>query len=430
MPETLGQIELRSEEVQEILTKVPNWMIRWGSLLFLVLIFLILFLSWLIKYPDVITSNALITTTIPPQKEYARITGKLDSIYIKDNQLVYEDQLLGIIENSAITEDVMYLKSVLDTITVKKESFSFPVNKLPILFLGDIDQYYADFENSYNDYVLNKELKPFSNEALANKISLSELQVRYKNLKEQQRLNKSELELKKINLERNKSLYEKGVISSQEYENKQLEFINSERNYKNIEVSISQLNSDMALARKTSKGTQISKSREELQLLKGVLHAYSSLKKAVNEWESNYVLKSEIQGKVSFLKYWSDNQTVFSGDQVFTVIPTKNSEYIAKLTTPAKNSGKIKKGQSVNVMLFNYPETEFGVLKGTVKSISQLPDDKGNYIVDVSLPHELVTSYGKRIIFKQEMLAQAEIITEDLRLLERLFYQFKNILND
>lgn len=428
MPEILDQIELRSEEVQEILTKVPNWMIRWGSLLFLVLIFLILFLSWLIKYPDVITSNALITTTIPPQKEYARITGKLDSIYVKDNQLVYEDQILAIIENSAITEDVIYLKSVLDTISVKKGNFSFPVNKLPILFLGDIDQYYANFENSYNDYVLNKELKPFSNEALANKISLSELQVRYKNLKEQQRLNKSELELKKINLERNKSLYEKGVISSQEYENKQLEFINSERNYKNIEVSISQLNSEMALARKTSKGTQISKSREELQLLKGALQAYSSLKKAVSEWESTYVLKSEIQGKVSFLKYWSDNQTVFSGDQVFTVIPTKKSEYIAKLTTPAQNSGKIKKGQTVNMMLSNYPETEFGVLKGTVMNISQIPDDKGNYIVDVSIPHELVKSYGKRITFKQEMLAQAEIITEDLRLLERLFYQFRVII--
>lgn len=430
MPNIIDNIELRSEEVQEILAKVPIWMIRWGSLLFLVLISLVLFLSWLIKYPDVITSNAIITTTIPPQKEYARITGKLDSIYVTNNQLVYEDQLLAVIENSANTEDVIYLKSVLDTISVKKENFSFPINEVPILFLGDIDQYYADFENSYNDYVLNKELKPFSNEALANKISLSELQVRYTNLKEQQRLIRSELKLKRINLERNKSLYDKGVISSQEYENKQMEFINSERNYKIIEVSISQLNSEMALARKTSKGTQISKSKEELQLLKSVLHAYSSLKKAANEWENTYVLKSEIQGKVSFLKYWSDNQTVFTGDKVFAVIPTKNPEYIAKLTTPAQNSGKIKKGQNVNVMLTNYPEIEFGVLKGTVKNISQLPDDKGNYMVDVSLPRELVTSYGKRITFKQEMLAQTEIITEDLRLLERIFYQFKNIFND
>lgn len=34
MSDLLDNIELRSEEVQEILTRVPNWMIRWGSVLF------------------------------------------------------------------------------------------------------------------------------------------------------------------------------------------------------------------------------------------------------------------------------------------------------------------------------------------------------------------------------------------------------------
>lgn len=329
-----------------------------------------------------------------------------------------------------VTLKVLFLKSVIDTFAVSKEDFTFPISEIPILFLGDIDQFYANFENSYNDYVLNNEFQPFSNETLANRISLSELRIRLANLMEQQRLNRSELELKNNDLERSTSLFEKGVISSQEYENKQLEFINSERNYKNIGVSISQLNSEIALARKTSKGTLMSKSREELQLLKNVYQAFTSLKKAVKEWENSYVLKSEIQGKVTFLNYWSDNQTVFSGDQVFTIIPTKDSDYIAKLITPARNSGKIKKGQTVNVMLANYPETEFGVLKGKVKHISLISDNQGNYIVDVSLPNELVTSYGKKINFKQEMPAQAEIITEDLRLLERFFYQFRSVFND
>lgn len=46
----------------------------------------------------------------------------------------------------------------------------------------------------------------------------------------------------------------------------------------------------------------------------------------------------------------------------------------------------------------------------------------------VSIPPELITSYGKKIKFKQEMLGQAEIITEDLRLVERIFYQFRSII--
>ena len=84
----LDNIKLRSEEVQEILTKVPNWIIRRGNALFLILILLLLFISWLIKYPDIIASEAIITTEIPPQKEYAVISGKFDTLFVKDNQKV------------------------------------------------------------------------------------------------------------------------------------------------------------------------------------------------------------------------------------------------------------------------------------------------------------------------------------------------------
>src|SRR5690606_41259447 len=103
MSDTIYNIELRSEEVQEILTKVPNRMIRWGSLLFLILIFIILFLSWLIKYPEVISSDAMITTTIPPQIEYARITGNIDSIHVVDNHEVNKNHHLAVMENYAFS---------------------------------------------------------------------------------------------------------------------------------------------------------------------------------------------------------------------------------------------------------------------------------------------------------------------------------------
>ncbi|MCD0472587.1 HlyD family secretion protein, partial [Flavobacterium sp. JAS] len=39
----------------------------------------------------------------------------------------------------------------------------------------------------------------------------------------------------------------------------------------------------------------------------------------------------------------------------------------------------------------------------------------------------LETSYKKQIVFQQEMKGSAEIVTEDLRLIERILYQFKNI---
>ncbi|MGB1231204.1 MAG: HlyD family secretion protein [Winogradskyella sp.] len=429
MPDnSLDYIELRSEEVQEILTKVPHWMVRWGNVLFLALILMLLFMSWFIKYPDIIPSEALITTQIPPQKEYAKITAKLDAILVEDNQEVNNNEPLAILENTANHKDVYKLKTVIDTITVNSKPFSFPIDSLPVLFLGDIESQFALFENSYIQYTLNQELQPFSNEALANQYSVSELNRRLQSLKSQRDINKTELEFTQKDLNRQKTLFDKGVISAQDYENKQLQYAQAERNYKNFEASISQIREGISNAHRTSKGTEINRVKEEMVLLKNVIQSFNQLKKAIKDWENLYVLKSNISGNVSFLNYWNTNQTVNQGDLVFTIIPSENSLFIAKLRSPAQNSGKIKVGQKVNIKLENYPDTEFGVLNGTIKNISLIPDAEDLYFIDVELPKKLITSYKKEIDFKQEMRGTAEIITEDLRLIERFFYQFREVL--
>jgi multidrug efflux pump subunit AcrA (membrane-fusion protein) len=429
MDNNLEDIELRSEEVQEILTKIPNWMIRKGNTLFLLLIVMLLAMSWFVKYPDIISSEAIITTKKPPQKEFAKTTGKIDTLFVEDTQNVIDNQPLAIIENTANYTDVFFLKSIIDTIKVQKQYFNFPVDKLPILFLGDIETSYALFENNYIQYILNKELNPFSNEAIANKITALELNRRLNNLESQKLLNKRELEFKQKDLKRSKSLFEKGVISEKEYESKQLEYLQSERNYKNMISSISQLRESISNSKKTSKGTEISRIREEMTLLKNTIQSFNQLKKSLKDWEMRYMLSSKMNGKVSFLNYWSKNQTVNQGDLVFTIIPNSNSSFIAKLKTPAQNLGKVKIGQRVHIKLQNYPDYEFGVLKGKVNHISEISDKDGFYTIDVSLPSELITSYNKKIEFKQEMRGTAEIITEDLRLIQRFFYQFNKIIN-
>ena len=426
----IEDLELRSEEVQEILTRVPHWMIRWGSVLFLFLIMMLLGISWFVKYPDIIASEVLITTQIPPQKEYAKTTGKFENILVTDNELVKNNSVLAVIENTANYQDVFKLKSIIDTLKVNNsKTFYFPFKKLPVLFLGEMDADFSLFENAYLQYRLNIELQPFANDATANKITVRELRRRLVNLKSQKEIQKAELNFKKKDLERNKTLFDKGIIAEQEYDNKQLEYLQAERNYKMMSSSISQLRESISNAKKTSKGTEINKTREEIILLKNVIQSLNQLKQRIKNWELRYVLKSNIKGKVSFLSFYDKNQTVNQGDLVFTIIPTENSNFIAKLKTPRQNSGKIKIGQQVNIKLENYPDYEFGMLKGKIKNISLIPNKDGLYLIDVELPKKLITSYNKEIDFKQEMLGTAEIITEDLRLIDRFFYQFKKVLN-
>lgn len=424
----IDPIELRSEEVNDILTQMPKGIIRWGNQLFLALLVLLLLVSWFVKYPDIITSEAVLTTEIPPQKEYAKTSGKMEVLLVNNGQEVQKNQVLGVIENSAMYEDVLKLKNIIDTITVNYNDFYFPIDSLPTLFLGDLENDFAGFQNSYLQYQLNKKLQPFSNEMIAGRYNVAELTNQLQNLENQKALNTQEMALKKNELNRQKTLLDRGVIAAQDYENKELEYLQSERNYKSMLSNISQLKNALVAAKSSTKGTEISKTKEDIQLLKNVIQSYNQLKKSLKQWELNYVFKSNIAGKISFLNVWTQNQTVQNGELIFTIIPVGHSQFVAKLKTPMLNSGKIKVGQKVNIKLNNYPETEFGMLKGKVKSISLTPDKEGFYVVDVSVPEKLVTTYNKEIPFQQEMTGTAQIITEDLRLIQRFFYQFIKIV--
>lgn len=422
------ELNIYSEQVNDVLSKPPKALFRWGNTILLFFILIILFLSWLIKYPDIVSTQATLTTEIPPQKEFAKISGKIDSLFVENFQQVSIGEPLALIENSANYRDVTYLKSVLDTLTINQPFFYFPLNTLPPLSLGEIENSFSMFENDYILYSLNKESQSFFKNDLTNKYTLSQLQSQLESSIKQRDLNKKELLLKHKDLERNKVLFDKGIVSPQEYENKQLEYLQTEKSYNNMAISISQLRENIRNTVNLKDQTSIENTREEVNLLNSVMQSLDQLKTAIKDWESKYVFRSNINGKVSFMKIWSKNQSINSGDFVFTIVPDNHSAYVCKVLAPIVNSGKIKIGQEVNIKLSSYPDNEYGVLKGKVKDISLVPNNEGLYLLDVSLPQKLITTHNKEIEFKQEMQGVAEIITEDLRLIERIFYQFGEII--
>lgn len=161
-------------------------------------------------------------------------------------------------------------------------------------------------------------------------------------------------------------------------------------------------------------------------LLQNTIQSFHQLKKEIQDWDMNFVFRSTMEGSVSYFQVWSESQNINIGDQVFSIIPN-DENIIAKLRVPALNSGKIKLGQKVIIRLANFPDREFGVLSGIVSSISLVPNSEGVFLIDVSMPKGHMTTYNKKIPFQQEMISSADIITEDLRLIERLLYQVRDI---
>ena len=150
----------------------------------------------------------------------------------------------------------------------------------------------------------------------------------------------------------------------------------------------------------------------------------------IQTWEMNYVLKSPVCGKVSFSNYWSENQNVITGEDVFNIIPVNNSP-IVKAFLPMTRSGKVKVNQKVNLHCENFPDNEFGIIKGIVENISLLPSVSDNttaYVVEISLPDGLMTSYKKELPYYPEMRGKAEIVAEDLSLFQRIMLPLRKII--
>ncbi|APZ46321.1 secretion protein HlyD [Polaribacter reichenbachii] len=425
--EKKDNLDLRSEEVQEILSNPPVWIVRWGITLIFMFVCIIISLSFMIKYPDFVTAKVLVTTKQPTEKIISRYSGQLEKIFIKNRDTVTINQKLAVIKNTANFNDVYLLKSILDSLPFNIKTFKFPFDKTAYLILGDISTAYFSFEKSYIDYYLLKDLDPYKNQLNGNKVSLKELRNRLKSQVNQKKLLEQEYKLKQTDFERDENLFKKGVISQREYELKQLSFIQMQKNISAMAISISQMTEAISSANQTLKNTRINEQEDNSKFLKNLIQSYDLLKEAIRNWEYNYVLTSSINGVVSFQDYWGENQFVNSGNIVFSILPSDTSKLVGKLLIPAQNAGKVIVGQKVFIKLDNFPYQQYGMLIGKVTNFSISPNSEDNYTVFISLPNGTETSYNKNFKFTQELLGNAEIITENLSVAERMFYKFKDI---
>ena len=99
-------IEIRSEEIDEILGKTPVWILRRGLVLLLAIILSLVAGSWIFKYPDIISAPIIITTVNPPSPVIARSNGRITAFYVSDKQSVTAGEYLAVLENTSDIESI------------------------------------------------------------------------------------------------------------------------------------------------------------------------------------------------------------------------------------------------------------------------------------------------------------------------------------
>lgn len=143
---------LRSEEVQDILGKFPPWILRCGISFCGLFILMMLVGSMLFRYPEVVSTQMVLTSTVPIENVIAKRSGAINNLFVTDGQTVQAGDYLAVIENTATTKDVVALKTYLNEL-----SRSNKVDTLPSLMwkLGNMQttylQFYQELRKKRND---------------------------------------------------------------------------------------------------------------------------------------------------------------------------------------------------------------------------------------------------------------------------------------
>ncbi len=423
------EIELRSDEFQEIVQQSPRWMVRSGISLILGVVLLLLVGSYFFRYPDAITADIVVLSENPPAYLAARTTARIDSILVSDQQLVQDNQIIAILESTAKFEDALRLKDMISGMEPFMLSFDTLASVHPgvDLQLGDIQSDYSSFVRLYNDYFTFLRLKLHQKKIKALRQQIAMNKIYYDRLWRQKQDMVSDFRLAASQFKRDSTLQIKGVLSDLDLEKSKAVLIQKKYNLNGALTNLAETQSDIIKLEQEVVDAEMEFANQKHAAQNTLIEAMNVLKSRLAYWEQTFIIKSPISGKVSFANFWSKNQQVKKDEIVFSVIPDRQSQIIGRISLPVKGAGKVAVGQKVNIRFDNFPYMEYGFISASVKSISLMPTNE-NYIVEVEMPQDLKTNYDIPLKFSQEMKGSAEIITEDLRLIQRFFNPVKSLL--
>jgi HlyD family secretion protein len=423
---------LRSSEVQEFIAHKPNLIIRWGITIFFLVFLSLGIVCWFIQYPDLVTAKAKLNSVNAPKEIITHTDGKLIKVAVKENDTVQVGQVLAYMESLANPNSVVQVGKQIDTIN--KLISSNQTNEIVKFFpnyssqellsqLGELQTSYQAFIQSFttfkdflsNGFYLRKKTMLLTD--------LQNIQKLNAILVSQKELLQKDLSLTNETFKANESLAKDRVISSMDYRNEESKLIAKK-------LSLLQINSSIVSneSQQNEKRKEIAELENQIIVQKSsFIQALQTIKSQVQAWEFKYLLKASITGTVSFTGFFQENQEIKNGQQLFYVQPA-NTAYFVEMLIPQYNFGKIKQGQQVLLKFQAYPYEQYGAVVGKIDYINATPSDSG-YLAKVVLPDGLVTNYKKPLQYRNGLFAQADIITENMRLLERFYYNLVKQVN-
>jgi len=415
------EIEIHSEEVNDILSRPPAWILRWGITVIFVIIVTLFIGSIFFKYPDILTAPVTISSTNLPVHLRAKTSGKIECFFVQEGDTVTENAVVALIESATNYNDFLTLKRL-----CSKMDADFP----PHLNLGNIQSAYTQFLKSGSDYKAFVDANYHTQKiALIRKQMLQHQEV----LKQGQRQLYSfeeQYQIQKDIYERDSALFAQNLISKADIEQSKIRRLSITQQYESLKSNITNMQLTLLQSEQMIFELMQEQKDRRIQYENALAGSFDNLTAQMAQWEQINLIISPIKGKVAFTQYWQNNQHINVGDLVLTIIPQDKVGHSGKLYLPLQGVGKIKVGQQVNIKLDHFPYMEFGMVEARITHISAIPIEIGNtkmMIADVSFPRGLTTNYNLPVESGEEMNGTADIITEDISLFARFTNPIRHV---
>lgn len=422
----------RSALVAELINSKPPMFIRFGILILFSIVLILTISCWFIQYPEIVMAEAHLIGTNAPKEVISHTDGKLLKIFFKENQNVEKGDILGYMESIANPESVLSISNDVDTMIdyiIKNKNDElinyYPNTKKQVVRkdLGELqtqNQIFVQSFSAFKDYLIDGFYKKKVEMLKSEKININKLR---EILLIQRNLLEQDLELTSQNFKSVDYLSKEKIFSESDFRDQKSKLIAKQ-------LTIPQINALLITneLEQNEKLKEISNLENQFILQKSYfLQALLTFKSQIENWKYKYLLLAPVNGKILLTSFHQENQEIKSGNSLFFIQPP-NASYFVELQIPQNNFGKVKKGQDVLLKFQAYPFEQYGSVLGKIDYINQIQSDSG-YLAKVILPNGFVSIYKKPLKFYNNLNGKAEIITENMKLLERFYNSISKQIN-
>lgn len=425
----------RSEEVQDIVDRMPERGTRFVLMIVGGFAVLLLLFGYFIKYPKIVSGVVTITMGKAPVKLVAKSAGRLILLGNQARHNVREGEIIALIDNTTNFRDYLLTDSLLTGFSLSGDDsvrYDFPDN----MNLGELNSGYYQFLDAYREYhdYFFQNLYDLKEDAI--RIQISSCRESLYFIRQQLVLKKEQLDYHRREVERDSFCLALGDHSERALDRTRNTYNSMLEAHNSLLASLSQQEIRLNELKNQLRQSQVDRSSHESHLKIALRSAYNNLGALMKQWKDRYAFVAPFAGQVEFLSFWRENDFIASGTELLSVVP-EQSPVVGHLQLPSVGAGKVKTGQEVSIKLNDFPYLEYGSINGVVSSISLVTNQiQANatqpmdmYLVTIALPDGLRTKFGSMLEFRYEIKGSADIKTEKRRLIQRLFDNLKYAIN-